>query len=215
MFRGKTMTNTTRLLRFAGITLMAVLALTGCRRQQMMANQPQYDPLEKSSVFADGNSSRPMVEGTVPRGAMDPTNVLLTGKEGEEFITGFPVPLTPELIARGRERFEIYCSPCHGLAGYGDGMIVARGYRKPPSLHTDQLRSRANGYLFDVISNGFGAMPAYRAQIKPEDRWAIVAYERVLQLSQNATLEDVPEADRAKLDGEPAHSEEPGEGETH
>lgn len=216
MSRGKSMnTRTKRAAETAGLVLLAIVVLSGCRAPQMMANQPQYDPLEKSTAFADQNSARPIIEGTVARGDLDPTDVMLTGKVNGEFVDELPMPLTPELIARGRERFEIFCSPCHGLAAYGDGMIVARGYRKPPSLHTDQLRARKNGYLFDVISNGFGAMPPYRAQIKPEDRWAIVAYERVLQLSQHATLEDVPEEDRPKLDGEPVAAEEHSEGETH
>jgi mono/diheme cytochrome c family protein len=216
MSRGKTVSSDrTRLLRLVGVVLLSLLALMGCRRQQMMAHQPQYDPLEKSSAFADANSSRPVVEGTVAQGALDPTDVLLTGKVGDAFIDDFPLPLTPELMARGRERYNIYCSPCHGLAGYGDGMIVARGYRKPPSFHTDQLRSRSNGHLFDVITNGFGAMPAYRAQVRAEDRWAIVAYERALQVSQNASLADVPEADRATLDADPAAAAERTEGEAH
>jgi len=197
------------------VALIAMLALGGCRLPQMMADQPQHDPLEKSAVFPDGNSSRPIVEGTVPRDAGDPSSVLLTGKEGEAFVDTFPLALSPELMARGHERYDIYCSPCHGLAGYGDGMIVARGYRQPPSFHTDQLRSRPNGYLYDVITNGFASMPPYKAQIKPEDRWAIVAYVRALQVSQNASLADVPQDERAKLDGEPAAADEKAEGETH
>jgi mono/diheme cytochrome c family protein len=214
MSRGKTMTPNAR-LGVAGAALLVVLALGGCRLPQKMADAPQHDPLETSALFADGNSSRPLVEGTVPRGAMDPTDVLMSGREGDVFVDTFPLPLTPELMARGRERYDIFCLPCHGLAGYGDGMIVARGYRKPPSFHTDQLRSRQNGYLFDVISNGFGSMPAYRAQIRPEDRWAIVAYVRALQVSQNATVADVPEADRATLDADPAAAAGEAKGETH
>lgn len=216
MSRGENMRSNARpTLRLACVALLSLIALAGCRRPQMMANQPQYDPLEKSSAFADSAASRPLVEGTVQRGSLDPTDTLLTGKVGDAFVDDFPLPLTPELMARGHERFDIYCSPCHGLAGYGDGMIVARGYRKPPSFHTDQLRSRQNGYLFDVITNGFGSMPAYRAQVKPEDRWAIVAFLRALQVSQNASLADVAQADRAKLDGEPAAAKEHVEGETH
>lgn len=215
MSRGKNVKPTARTLRLAGVALFATLTLAGCRLPQMMANQPQHDPLEKSPVFADGNSSRPLVEGSVARDAGDPSSVLLTGMEGDAFVDTFPLPLTPELMARGRERFDIFCSPCHGLAGYGDGMIVARGYRKPPSFHSDQLRTRPNGYLYDVITNGFASMPAYRAQIKPEDRWAIVAYMRALQVSQNASLADVPEADRASLDGVPAAEAEQAQGETH
>lgn len=215
MSRGKALnSNARRALRLSGVALLATLALAGCRLPQIMANQPQHDPLEKSPLFADANSSRPIVEGTVPRDAGDPTSVLLTGKEGDAFVDSFPLPLTPELVARGRERYEIYCSPCHGLAGYGDGMIVARGYRMPPSFHTDQMRSRPNGYLFDVITNGFASMPSYRVQVKPEDRWAIVAYTRALQFSQNATIADIPEAERAKFDN-PGAAAEDAKGETH
>ena len=214
MSRGKTVKpNAWRGLRVAGVALLAVLALAGCRRPQMMAHQPLYDPLEASSVFSDGNSSRPFVAGTVPRGADDPSSVLMTGKEGDAFVDTFPMPLSPELMARGRERYDIFCSPCHGQAGYGDGMIVVRGFRQPPSFHTDQARSRQNGYLYDVITNGFASMPPYRAQIRTEDRWAIVAYMRALQASQNASIADVPEANRAGLGGDPVASE-PVQGET-
>jgi mono/diheme cytochrome c family protein len=211
MSRGKTMTPNAR-LRVAGVAVLALLALAGCRLPQKMAHQPQYDPLEKSSAFPDGASSRPLVEGTVHRGAPDPTSVLVSGREGDAFVDAFPLPLTPELMARGRERYDIFCAPCHGLGGYGDGMIVARGYRQPPSFHTAQVRSRQNGYLFDVIANGFASMPAYRVQIKPEDRWAIVAYVRALQVSQNGSIADVPEADRAALEASP---EQAASGETH
>ena len=198
-----------------GFTLLAVL-VTGCRRPQMMADQPQYDPLEPSAFYADGMSSRPRIAGTVHRGAVKDGSLLYTGREGGEYSDTFPLQLTESVMKRGQERYDIYCSMCHGGVGLGDGMIVARGYRKPPSFHTDQLRARKNGYLFDVITNGFGAMPAYGTMIPVQDRWAIVAYLRALQLSQNATLADVPTEDRGKLDGsartetKPAHGTEGG-----
>lgn len=211
MSPGKTKTDSRpRATLLLGVAVAASLALAGCRLPQKMADQPQFDPLEKSSFFPDGASSRPLVDGTVvsPRveGSLaqvgsGPNELFDTGREGGQFSDNFPLPLTTELMARGKERFEIYCTPCHGRAGEGNGMIVARGYKRPPSYHSDALRSRKNGYIFDVITNGFGVMPAYRSQVPPADRWAIVAYVRALQMSQNATIADVPGADRASLDG--------------
>lgn len=223
MFPGKTKTDARpRAALAVGVAIVASLALGGCRVPQMMANQPQFDPYEKSNFFADGSSARPLVEGTVPSPRVEgtlaqigsgPNELFDSGREGGEFSDNFPMPLTSDLMARGHERFDIYCSMCHGRVGDGDGMIVARGYKKPPSFHSDLLRSRRNGYIFDVISNGFGVMPAYRTMIPAADRWAIVAYVRALQASQNATLADVPSGDRASLDGT---SKEPkAEGEKH
>ena len=198
-----------RAMTLAGVALLASLALAGCRIPQDMANQPQFDPYEKTTFFADGSSARPLVEGTVASPRVEgtlaqigsgPNELFDSGREGGQFSDNFPMPLTPELMARGRERFDIYCSMCHGRVGEGDGMIVARGYKKPPTYHSDALRSRKNGYIFDVISNGFGVMPAYRTMIPAADRWAIVAYVRALQMSQNATVAEVPNADRASLD---------------
>lgn len=210
MYPGKTKTDSRpRTALLVSVAVAASLALAGCRIPQKMAEQPQFDPLEKTSFFADGASSRPLVEGTVPSPRADgalaqigtgPNELFDSGREGGQFSDNFPLPLTPELMARGKERFEIYCTPCHGRVGEGNGMIVARGYKKPPSYHSDALRSRKNGYIFDVITNGFGVMPSYRSQVPPADRWAIVAYVRALQLSQNATIADVPSADRASLD---------------
>ena len=165
-----------------------------------MHDQPTYSALEESSFFADGQSARPLVAGTVARGQLNEDPLLYDGKEGEEDATIFPFPVDEKVMARGQERFNIYCSPCHGRTGDGDGMIVRRGYRRPPSLADERLRDAPVGHFFDVITNGFGAMPDYAAQIKPEDRWAITAYVRALQLSAYATLEDVPAAERGKLD---------------
>jgi mono/diheme cytochrome c family protein len=176
----------------------AVLLLAGCR--QDMHDQPNYSTYEQSDFFADGQSARPLVEGTVPRGHLNEDTLLYTGKQGDDDATMFPFPVTEQVMARGQERFNIYCSPCHGRTGQGDGMIVRRGYRRPPSLSDDRLRDAPVGHFFDVITNGFGAMPDYAVQVQPADRWAIVAYIRALQLSAHASLDEVPAADRGKLD---------------
>lgn len=171
--------------------------LTGCR--QDMQDQPKYIPLRPSSFFADGRSARPLVEGTVARGHLQADAVFYTGKTGDKPVDAIPLPITRDLLSRGQERFNIYCSPCHDRLGNGNGMIVRRGYRHPPSYHIDRLRQVPVGYLFDVISNGLGAMPDYASQIEPRDRWAIVAYIRVLQYSQHASAADVPPEARGEL----------------
>jgi len=170
-----------------------------------MHDQPKYIALRPSSFFSDGRSARPPVDGTVARGHLNDDTALYTGKgaDGKPLDT-FPFPVTKEVIERGRARFNIYCTPCHDRTGNAQGMIVRRGYRKPPSYHIDRLRQVPHGYIFDVITNGFGAMPDYAAQIPPQDRWAIVAYVRALQLSQNASVNDVPADAKAQLDGGPA-----------
>jgi len=182
--------------------IAVLLTLTACH--QKMANQPRYDPLEASDFFQDGMSARPRIAGTVARGEISNDPFFDSGKIGQQIGDGFPMPVTADLVNRGEQRFNIYCSQCHGRVGDGDGMIPSRGYRRPPSFHTDALRKQPTGHLFDVMTNGFGAMPPYRTMISPADRWAIVAYIRALQLSQNATVADVPAAERAKLDAPPA-----------
>jgi len=157
-----------------------------------MANQPRYDPLEPSDFFADGMSARPRIAGTVARGELAIDPVVASGKMNGQDVDGFPMPVTAQVLNRGEERFNIYCSECHGKAGDGNGMIPSRGYRHPPSFHTEQLRTAKTGHFFDVMTNGFGAMPSYAHQIPVNDRWAIVAYIRALQMSQNATINDVP-----------------------
>jgi hypothetical protein len=167
-----------------------------------MHDQPKYIPLRASDFFGDGRSARPLIEGTVARGHLDADAVLYTGKGPDgKFVDTFPFPVTKEVIERGQQRFNVYCSPCHDRLGNGDGMIVRRGYRKPPSYHIDRLRQAANGYIFDVITNGFGAMPDYSTQIQVRDRWAVVAYVRALQLSQNVPVGDLPQEGRAALGG--------------
>jgi mono/diheme cytochrome c family protein len=177
---------------------MLVLA-SACR--QDMHDAPRYEAYEKSDFFADGRSSRPLVAGTVARGHLHAPTPENTGKVGTGFVATIPVPVTLALVQRGRQRFEIYCSPCHGLSGRGDGMVVRRGFRAPTSFHDARLRGQPDGYFFDVMTSGFGAMPDYAAQVAIPDRWAVVAYIRALQLSQNATLADVPADKRATMEG--------------
>jgi mono/diheme cytochrome c family protein len=177
--------------------LAVLLALAACR--QKMANQPRYDPLEPSDFFADGMSARPRIAGTVARGELVTNPFMATGKIDGQDGDGFPFPVTEAVINRGQERFNIYCSVCHGRLGDGDGMIPSRGFRRPPSFHTDALRTAKTGHFFDVMTNGFGSMPPYAVQVPVEDRWAIVAYIRALQLSQHATIDDVPADKRAAL----------------
>lgn len=191
----------------AGLACGLVLA-AGCR--QDMHNQPKYIPLRDSEFFTDGSSARPLPEDTVARGTLEDDAAFYTGKVGNEFVTELPLPLTKALLDRGQERFNIYCAPCHDRAGTGNGMIVRRGYKQPPSYHIDRLRQAPIGHFYDVMTHGFGAMPDYAAQVEPRDRWAIAAYIRALQLSQHASEADIPAGDRPKL-SQPA-AQQAGEG---
>ena len=175
-----------------------LILLAGCR--QDMHDQPKYIPLRPSNFFADGRSARPLSEGTVARGHLNDDTAFFTGKgpDGKD-VNEFPFPVTKEVILRGQQRFNVYCTPCHGRLGNGEGMVVKRGYRHPPTYHMDRLRQAPQGHFFDVITNGFGAMPDYAAQIPPADCWAIVAYIRALQLSQQASINDVPADARGQL----------------
>lgn len=165
--------------------------------------QPRYNPYDPTDFFPDGQSARTPVAGTVPRGdlASGPQELLYTGKVNGAVVDEFPFPVTRQVLERGRERFNIYCEPCHGMTGDGDGMIVQRGFRHPPSLHSDHLGSAPAGHFFDVISNGFGVMYPYGYRIVPRDRWAIISYIRALQLSRQASINDVPAEERKKLQG--------------
>lgn len=182
---------------FASFAAFACVVVVGCR--QDMHDQPKYIPLRESSFFGDVRSARPILAGTVPRGHLHDDALLYTGKSNGADATVFPFPVTDAVMARGQERFDIYCSPCHGRTGQGDGMIVRRGYRRPPTFHQDRLRDAPPGHFFDVVTNGFGAMPDYAVQIKAEDRWAIIAYVRALQLSEHATIADVPADKRGAI----------------
>ena len=181
--------------------LPAILALVplaaACRRD--MQDQPRYRTFRASAFFADGRSARPHVPGTIARGHLEEDDHLYRGRIGDQPADTFPFPITAEILARGRDRSDIFCAPCHGRLGDGDGMIVERGMRRPASYHIDRLRKAPPGYLFDVITNGFGAMVDLSDRLSVEDRWAIVAYVRALQRSQNASLEDVPPEQREQL----------------
>jgi len=190
--------------------LLGILALAGCR--QDMHDQPRYKPLAESDFYADLRSARTPVEGTVARGQLHEDAYLYSGKVGNDFGNYMPFPVTQADLSRGQERFDIYCAPCHSRVGDGNGMIPQRGYRHPPTYHQDRLRKAPLGYFFDVMTNGFGAMPAYAVQIPDaKDRWRIAAYIRALQLSQNATQAD---ARGAQIPSQPKLLEEPGSGAT-
>ena len=188
-----------QVLRLSLLVLTLVI-LTGCR--QDMHDQPKYKALAPSSFFLDGRSARPLVPGTVARGDLREDTDLYQGKVDGKWVDAFPFPVTKQILERGQERYNIYCVPCHDLVGNGQGMVVRRGFRAPPSYHIERLRQAPAGYFYDVITNGFGAMQDYSVQVPVRDRWAIVAYIRALQLSQHASLNDVAEADRSILNGE-------------
>jgi hypothetical protein len=191
--------------------LLAALAVAGCR--QDMHQAPRYDPLERSDFFADQRSARPLIEGTVARGFLREDAVYYTGRQGNVFVQRMPVEVTLDVVKRGQERYNIYCAPCHAQTGEGDGLIVQRGMKQPPSFHSERLRQQGDGYFYDVITNGFGAMQDYSSQIVPADRWAVVAYLRALQLSRAATIDDVPEGERGRLQGTaPAEGAAPAPG---
>jgi Cytochrome C oxidase, cbb3-type, subunit III len=180
--------------------LLSLLLPTACR--QDMHDQAKYKPLAASNFFEDGRASRPLVEGTIARGQLDANRELYTGKSGTDFVKEIPLPVTTAFLKRGQDRYNIFCTPCHDQAGYGQGMVVKRGFKAPQSFHSDRLREAADGYYYDVITKGFGSMLNYSSQIRVEDRWAIVAYIRALQLSQHATIKDVPPEEIQKLESE-------------
>ena len=165
-----------------------------------MHDAPRVEAYEATDAFADGRGNRPLVEGTVPRGWLRDDELLETGKVDGVLVDQFPFPVTREVLDRGRERYDAFCSPCHGNAGLGNGMIVQRGLKAPPSFHDDRLRGSPAGYFVDVMNNGFGVMQDYRSQVALRDRWAITAYIRALQLSQRATLAEVPADKVGELD---------------
>jgi hypothetical protein len=178
-----------KLLSTAALAMLAAL-LAGCRLD--MHDQPKFKPLRENNFYGDQRSSRPIIGGTVARGQLNEDTYLNTGfvngKEGDVM----PFPVTKEVLDRGRERYNIFCSPCHSQLGDGNGMIVQRGFKRPPSYHIDRLRKAPIGHFFNVMTNGYGAMADYASQVPVSDRWAIAAYIRALQLSQNATPDDVP-----------------------
>jgi mono/diheme cytochrome c family protein len=192
--------------------LLLAIALTSACRIDMHV-QPKQNPLSRSDFYPDQRSARPIVEGTVARGELHADTYFYTGKIGNNPGDVMPFPVTKEVLERGRERYDIYCAPCHSRVGDGEGFVPSRGFsRKPPSYHIPRLQKAPLGYFFDVMTNGFGIMPDYASQVSPEDRWRIVAYIRALQLSQNASMSDVPAGQ--KVPSEPPKFREPGSGAT-
>ena len=192
--------------------LLVLIALTTACRNDMHV-QPRQNPLSRSDFYTDQRSARPPVEGTIARGQLHEDAYFYTGKIGNNPGDVMPFPVTKEVLARGRERFNIFCAPCHSRLGDGNGFVPSRGFaRKPPSFHIARLQKAPVGYFFDVITEGFGIMPDYASQIPPQDRWDIVAYVRALQLSQNATKADVP--DGQPVPSVPPKFREPGSGAT-
>ncbi|HOK45463.1 MAG TPA: cytochrome c [Bryobacteraceae bacterium] len=181
------------------LTMCAVLLLASCRRD--MQDTPRARTFQESKFFDDRMSARPLPAGTVSQDYGSYDELLETGKIGQRVSEVFPFEITAEVFARGRERFNIFCAPCHGRTGDGDGMVVRRGFRRPPSYHIERLRNAPAGHFFDVITNGYGSMYSYADRVPVRDRWAIAAYIRALQLSQGATIADVPADKRAELTG--------------
>jgi mono/diheme cytochrome c family protein len=197
----------------ARLILACVLSLVaGAACRQDMHDQPKVRAYGEAEFFADRRGMRPVPQNTVPRGFLNDDDHLFTGKVKGQFTDEFPFQVTREVLQRGHDRFGIYCTPCHGQTGMGNGMVVQRGYRPPPSFHTDTIRNQTVGYWYDVITNGFGAMPSYRTEVAPEDRWAIAAYIRALQLSQRATTADVPADKVSELNAPPRPTTAPAVG---
>lgn len=188
-----------RLLKYAAVSFAAI-AIVGCNTDMWV--QTKTAPLAESEFFSDGQASRSLIPGTIPRGHLREDGAFFTGIENGKWIDKIPVTVSADLLKRGRDRFDIYCSPCHGRIGDGQGMIAHRGFQlKRPvgNYHTDRLRKMPVGHFYDVITNGYGAMYSYASRIEPQDRWAIVAYIKVLQLSQHASVNDLKEDEKSKL----------------
>lgn len=181
------------------LAALAALAPLGCEREDMH-NQPRHEWQEASEFFADGMSARPLVEGTVSQGQLLSTSPLLTTRTpAGGYADQYPIEITRGALERGRQRYDIYCSMCHGATGYGDGMIVQRGFVKPPSLHDERLRNSPPGYFVEVITHGYGAMYSYNDRVGPEDRWKIAAYVKTLQLSQNVDPASLPAEEQKQV----------------
>lgn len=181
--------------------LFGVLVTSACR--QDMQDQPKYKPLAPSKFFADGRSARPIPAHTIARDELNDNDSFHTGELNGTFLDTVPLPVNLQLLERGHDRYNIFCSPCHGEVGDGLGMVARRGFQIPANLHTDRLRAVPPGYIYQVITYGYGAMPDHGDQIPVRDRWAIVAFVRALQLSHHATLADVPRAERQQLEKTP------------
>ena len=186
---------------YLALVLIPVALLTSCRLDMHL--QPKYNPEVPSTFFGDGRSGREPVTGTVAQGELRIDELLYAGKIDGKIADVFPFPITVADLNRGRERFNIYCTPCHGYTGDGDGMVVQRGFPAPPSYHIDRLRQAPAGHFFDVMTHGFGLMYSYAASVSPEDRWRIAAYIRALQLSQHASMTDLLPAEQQELESQP------------
>lgn len=180
----------------AAVILVAWMA--GCR--DAMVDDGKLRPLDASGFFEDGALARPLVEGTVARGNLNEDEAFFTGKVEGKLVAELPLSVNVGLLARGRERFDIFCSVCHGLNGNGNGMIVQRGFPNPPTFHLERLREAPDGHFFDVITNGYGVMYPYGSRVEPEDRWSIVAYIRALQLSRAVSWDDLLPEEQQKLE---------------
>lgn len=203
-------------LRTLGLALVVAVSASACR--QDMHDAAKYEPLEVSTFFKDQRTSRPLEAGTIARGLLKEDKLLHTGRDGDALSETFPFPVTSGVLERGRERYNIYCSPCHAQTGEGNGMIVQRGYKQPPSFHEERLRAMAPGYFFQVMTNGFVTMPSYALQVGAEDRWAIAAYIKALQLSRHASAADLSADDKTRLEKgetEPAAGSGSGEAPGH
>lgn len=179
------------------LTSAAIFAIAGCRQQ--MADQPHQRPLEPSNFFDDGMASRPVEPGTVARAGKEQDGLRFQSKVDGKLVDTFPFEVTMEVLARGQERYEIFCSPCHDRLGTGQGMIVRRGFTPARSFHDPRLRDAPAGHFFEVMTQGFGQMPSYANQLSEQDRWAVIAYIRALQFSRNVRLDQLPPEDRAKM----------------
>ena len=182
------------------LILTALAFTSGCRRDMM--NEPRAKTFSESDFFKDGTNARPLPLHAVARENVVESEAFSIGLTNGVYVTQLPIELTPELLRRGRERFDIYCAPCHGRTGDGNGMIRQRGFPAPPSYHIDRLRQAPAGHFFDVMTRGYGIMYSSASRLEPADRWAIAAYIRALQLSQSATVDDVPADERARLNSE-------------
>jgi hypothetical protein len=200
-FRSKTSRSEPGSLKLSGIPFVLILVIVsttgGCSYN--MSLQPRYNPMSRSNFFADQRSERPVVDGAIPNNQKSLNDPFNTGQQDGRELTAIPVPVTLDLLKRGRDRFDIYCSPCHGRLGDGEGMVVQRGFVHPPSYHQDRLRSAPDGHFFGVMTEGFGRMWGYANRVEVPDRWAITAYIRTLQLSQSAPLADVPQLELKQL----------------
>lgn len=191
--------------RFSHVTLLLVILVLACliviSACGNMRDQPREKPFRPSPLFADGSSARPIIPGTVARGHLRLDEHLYTGKVNGGLADTFPFPITRQVLVRGQERFNIFCSPCHSRLGDGNGMIVRRGFSRPPSFHIDRLRKAPVGHFFEVITRGYGTMYSYASRVPPEERWAIIAYIRALQLSQNVRLDELSPEERQQFQG--------------